>query len=71
MMAFTSCGRYEVMGKSCFVVSNPIHCTDFQWLKDQRVMIDGTCYRVFDVESHAIASGHNAGESIGLMVAGE
>lgn len=66
---FVSEGRYEITGRgTVYTVRNPKDCSDFNWLINQWVRIDGAIMEVRGIERFAIVGTYLAGKPLGLLV---
>jgi len=68
MFEFKSMSKYQIKGKDCYGVKNPIECNDFDHLVGVTVVIDGELKKVIGVESFCTAPPCRKDEKIGLMV---
>jgi hypothetical protein len=67
-MNFSSIEQIQNKQGTIFKVRNPKDCKNFYWLKNQKVIIDGTQYVVIDVKRQRFRRTHKKGEMIGLLV---
>ena len=67
-MNFSSIEQIQNKQGTIFKVRNPKDCKNFYWLKNQKVIIDGTQYVIIDVTRQKFRRTHKKGEMIGLLV---
>jgi len=71
MLEFKSEDKWHLdglMGGPVYVVRNPKECSDFDWLKEQHVKIDGEQFKVRDIETRMHSAPWKKDELIGLLV---